>query len=183
MIHWSINLFCPQPPPPLPSPSPPLHSPPRPLPEPALLAFWTHHDTIRWSHALSSHSSTTLAMRLAIQHEPCTMRLRNAASMLRARPRQPDIAHIAFTDHIVRHQQASMQHNLSVKPCGETSQFAEPRDTTSYRIVRTTTQLFTHPSHQPSTIAWRPSILVVPAASTQHVQACNPDTVRVAVGP
>ena len=63
------------------------------------------------------------------------MRLRNAASMLRVRARQPDIAHTAFTDHIARHQRASMQHSLSAKPCGETSRFAEPRVATSYRIV------------------------------------------------
>ena len=85
------------------------------------------------------------------------MRLRNAASMPCVRARQPDTASTAFTDHIARHQRASMQHSLSAKPCGETSRFAEHHSTQPYTLTwrhltaswSTTTQLFTHPSHQP----------------------------------
>ena len=63
------------------------------------------------------------------------MRLRNAASMPRVRARQPDTARAAFTDHIARHQRASMQHSLSAKPCGETSRFAEHHSTQPYTLA------------------------------------------------
>ena len=133
------------------------------------------------------------------------MRLRNAASMPRVLTRQPDTARTAFTDHIARRQRASMQHSLSAKPCGETSRFAEHHSTQPYTLAWRNliphrgaplhsyfcALPISHPPwrdahpwqyrpHPSSTILTRG---LVTAASTQRVQACNPDTVRAAVGP
>ena len=121
------------------------------------------------------------------------MRLRNAASMPRVRTRQPDTARTAFTDHIARHQRASMQHSLSAKPCGETSRFAEHHSTQPYTLawrhllhsyLRRALPI-SHPPYSvtsiPGSAGRTPPALslyiyiykgLVTAASTQRVQAC-----------
>ena len=83
--------------------------------------------------------------------------------MPRVRTRQPDTARIAFTDHIVRYQRASMQHSLSAKPCAETARVAEYYSIQPYTLAwRNLIASWSTP-----TIVRRPS-LAVPAAPLQH---------------
>ena len=118
------------------------------------------------------------------------MRLRNAASMPRVRTRQPDTARTAFTDHIARHQRASMQHSQS--PARNLSLRGAPFDSaldsslaTSYRIVehhfRAIYAPFPSATHHSVTsipgstgrpLQHYPYKGLVTAASTQRVQAC-----------
>ena len=83
------------------------------------------------------------------------MRSCNAASMPRARARQPDTARAAFTDHIARRQRASMQH--ATQPLCKAlwrnpSRRATPFDSALYPSVAKSFRTVEHTHHSVTSI-------------------------------